>query len=110
MMTFSEMPYKRPDPEEVTAEIKEATEKLRNAKSYEEARAVFLEEEERSKAVETAGTLAYIRHGTSFTAEKKHSGTTSDRKLKNINKRGLKRCSAHPSGRILKQSTATCCS
>ena len=61
MMTFSEMPYKRPDPEEVTAEIKEATEKLRNAKSYEEARAVFLEEEERSKAVETAGTLAYIR-------------------------------------------------
>ena len=60
-MVFSEMPYKRPDPEKVTAEIKEATEKLKNAGSYEEARAVFLETEERSKAVETAATLAYIR-------------------------------------------------
>ena len=60
-MIFSEMPYKRPDPEKVTAEIKEATEKLKNARSYEEARAVFLETEERSKAVETAATLAYIR-------------------------------------------------
>ena len=60
-MKFSEMPYKRPDPETIIAQYKEVIEKLKNAKSYEEARAVFLEEEERSKEVETTATLAYVR-------------------------------------------------
>ena len=66
-MKFSEMSYKRPDPEKIIAEIKEATEKLKNARSYEEARAVFLETEERSKAVETAAnaTAAAIAGGVS---------------------------------------------
>ena len=61
IMKFSEMSYKRPDPEKIIAEIKEATEKLKNARSYEEARAAFLEAEDRSKASETTATLAYIR-------------------------------------------------
>ena len=60
-MKFHEMPYERPDPQEIIAQSKEATEKLKNAKSYEEARAVFLDLEERSKTVETTSTLAYIR-------------------------------------------------
>ena len=60
-MKFSEMPYKRPDPEAVTAELQELTERLRKAQSYGEARTVFLEHEERSKAVDTTATLAYIR-------------------------------------------------
>ena len=60
-MKFAEMPYKRPDPETLIAEAKELTERLKNAQSYEEARAVFLEREERSKIVNTAATLAYIR-------------------------------------------------
>ena len=60
-MKVHEMPYERPDPHALTAEYREAVEKLRNAKSYEEARAVFLEVEERSKAVETTSTLAYVR-------------------------------------------------
>ena len=60
-MKFHEMPYERPDPQEIIAQMKEATEKLKNAKSYEEARAVFLDLEERSKTVETTSTLAYIR-------------------------------------------------
>ena len=60
-MKFSEMPYKRPDPETVIAAYQEATEKLKNAESYGEARAVFLDLEEKMKAVATAGTLAYIR-------------------------------------------------
>lgn len=59
---FSEMPYKRPDPEAVKAELKELTGRLQSAKSYEEARAVFLEEEEQSKQADTMATLAYIRH------------------------------------------------
>ncbi len=61
-MKFSEMTYTRPDPEAVKAELKEATERLRKAGSYEEARAVFLEKEEREKAVDTMSTLAYVRH------------------------------------------------
>ena len=61
-MKFSEMPYTRPNPEAVKAELQQLTEKLKNAKSYDEARAVFLEKEEKEKAVNTVGTLAYIRH------------------------------------------------
>ncbi len=60
-MKFSEMPYTRPDPEAVINEIKELTERLRNAASYEEARAVFLEYEEKEKITDTTASLAYIR-------------------------------------------------
>ena len=61
-MKFSEMPYKRPDPEAVKAELTDLTERLKNAESYEAARAVFLEKEEKEKSVDTMSTLAYIRH------------------------------------------------
>ena len=61
-MKFSEMPYKRPDAEAVKAELADLTERFKNAKSYEEARSVFLEKEEREKDPDTMATLAYIRH------------------------------------------------
>ncbi|MBR5344040.1 MAG: M3 family oligoendopeptidase [Oscillospiraceae bacterium] len=61
-MKFSEMPYKRPDPEAVKHDLQELTEQLKNAKSYEEAKAVFLRKEEEEKAVDTMSTLAYVRH------------------------------------------------
>ena len=61
-MKFSEMPYKRPDPEAVKAELKALTEQLKSAASYEEARKLFLEKEEKEKLVDTMGTLAYVRH------------------------------------------------
>ena len=60
-MKFSEMPYKRPDTDEIIREIKDLTERFKNAKSYEEAHAVFLENEEKSKVVDTTISLAYIR-------------------------------------------------
>ena len=60
-MKFSEMPYKRPDPKAVIAEIQDYTRRLKDARSYEEARAVFLEYEEAEKAVDTTASLAYIR-------------------------------------------------
>ena len=41
-MKFSQMPYVRPDPEKIKKCTAEFTEKLKNAKSYGEARAVFL--------------------------------------------------------------------
>ena len=61
-MKFSQMPYNRPDPEKVKAELQQLTGRLRNAESYAEARTVFLEKEEKGKAVTTLGTLAYVRH------------------------------------------------
>ncbi|MBQ3480789.1 MAG: M3 family oligoendopeptidase [Oscillospiraceae bacterium] len=61
-MKFSEMPYKRPDPEGIKNELRDRTERLKNAASYAEARSVFLEKEEGEKPVDTAATLAYVRH------------------------------------------------
>ena len=61
-MKFSEMPYKRPDPEAVKAELAELTARLKKARDYEEFRTVFLEKEEKSKLTDTMSTLAYVRH------------------------------------------------
>ena len=61
-MKFSEMQYTRPDAEAVKAGLQELTERLKNAASYAEARAIFLEKEESQKEVTTMGTLASIRH------------------------------------------------
>ena len=60
-MKFSEMPYKRPDPQAVIAALQSLTERLKQAASYAEARAVFLEYEEQDKQVSTTANLAYIR-------------------------------------------------
>ncbi len=60
-MKFSEIPYQRPDPEKVIAELKALTQRLKDAQSYEEARSVFLEYEEKGKTVSTQSSLAYIR-------------------------------------------------
>ncbi len=61
-MKFSEMPYTRPDPEAVKQGLKDLTERLKNAKSYDDAKAVFLEQERQSRLFETMGTLAGVRH------------------------------------------------
>ena len=61
-MRFSEIQYARPDGEATIKEFAALTERLRNAKSYEEARAVFLEYEELDKRVDTMDLVAMIRH------------------------------------------------
>ena len=60
-MKFKEMPYKRPDPEAIIQTIKDLTERLKNAKSFEEADAVFLAYEEAEKEADTMAALVYIR-------------------------------------------------
>ena len=62
MITFPEMPYERPDPEELKAKLKTLTERLQGAKSYEEAKEVFLEKEKEARHVDTLATLASVRH------------------------------------------------
>ena len=61
-MKFSEMKYARPDAEAVKKSLIGLTQRLAAAKSYEEARAVFLEMEEDSKEVMTMSQLAAVRH------------------------------------------------
>ena len=61
-MKFSEIPYQRPDLDQLKAKQAELTEKLKNAKSYQEATAIFLEQEEASKHTATLATLASVRH------------------------------------------------
>ena len=61
-MKFSEMPYKRPDPEEIIKKTQDLTERFNNAKTFEEAHDVFLEYEKEEKLVDTVSTLAYVRH------------------------------------------------
>ena len=61
-MKFKEMPYSRYDCEQLKKELAEITERFAAAKSYEEAKAVFLEFEKDSRHFDTMVTLAQIRH------------------------------------------------
>lgn len=61
-MKFSEMPYERPNAEELKKRLAALTERLQAAVDYEQAKAVFLEREELSRVVNTAQTLVSIRH------------------------------------------------
>ncbi len=61
-MKFSEMPYQRPDLEQLKAKQAELNQRLKDAKSYEEAKAVFLEDQENGKVLQTLYTLASVRH------------------------------------------------
>ena len=61
-MKFSEMQYERPDFEKLKASAAALTERLKNAASYEEAKAAFLEKEVFGKHLNTAVTLVSIRH------------------------------------------------
>ncbi|MCD7883385.1 MAG: M3 family oligoendopeptidase [Lachnospiraceae bacterium] len=61
-MKFSEMPYERPNLEEMKRQAAAFTEQLKAAASYEEARTVFLQKEEADRHMRTLASLASIRH------------------------------------------------
>jgi len=61
-MKFSQMPYKRPEPDALKARFAEFIEDLKNADSYAQAKSVFLEYQRFSGNVSTLNTLAQIRH------------------------------------------------
>ena len=60
-MKFSQMPYTRPDSQEVKAMYGALIQQFKSAKTFQEAHDVFLEYEQKNKLVETASTLVYIR-------------------------------------------------
>ena len=61
-LKFSEMPYKRPDLQSVKALYRDHIDRLRKARTYDEARQVFLSFDREDEAVGTQSTLAMIRH------------------------------------------------
>ena len=62
MIDFKDMPYERPDVDAAEEEIRQLAEALRRAASYEEANELFLRADSLKRHIETAGTLAHIRH------------------------------------------------
>ena len=61
-MKFKEMQYERISVESIAEESKRLTKALKEAKSFAEAEAAFLEEDELSGHVSTMWALASIRH------------------------------------------------
>ncbi|MBQ9889925.1 MAG: M3 family oligoendopeptidase [Firmicutes bacterium] len=61
-MKFKDMPYSRYDCEQAKKTIAGLTEQLRSAKTYGEAKDVFLKMEEERKHLDTMVTLAQVRH------------------------------------------------
>ncbi|MCC8106810.1 MAG: M3 family oligoendopeptidase [Clostridiales bacterium] len=61
-MNFSEMPYERPDLEDLKQQTARLTEKLKGAQGYAEARELFLQKDELDKHTSTLSSQASIRH------------------------------------------------
>lgn len=61
-MKFSELPYTRPDKDEVICKIKSFTQKLNASADFESAQNTFLEKDRYSRHISTLACLAYIRH------------------------------------------------
>lgn len=61
-MKFSEMPYERPDLEELKGELTGLIARLKEAMDYESAKEVFLEKQKFSNHLSTLSTLAETRH------------------------------------------------
>ena len=61
-MKFSEMPYQRPDMAAAAEETKAFTQKLKNAGSYEELKACYMDHEKARAALRSMMTIASIRN------------------------------------------------
>ena len=62
MIKFSEMPYSRPDIDEVKTEMQHMTEELAAAKSYDEAKDCFVRKDALARHISSVSTVAEIRH------------------------------------------------
>lgn len=62
MIKFSEIPYSRPDIDELKKELQVLTDELKAAASFGEAKAAFLRKDSLERHIESVSTLAQIRH------------------------------------------------
>jgi len=77
-MKFNELPYKRPAVAAVKQALTDLTARLKNARDFTEAQAVFLEQERQADDIATMFTLAFIRHSIDtqdefYTAEQEYA-------------------------------------
>ena len=61
MIKFNEIPYSRPDIEEVKEEMSSLTKRFEAAESYEEAREAFVEKDALARHIMSVSTVAQIR-------------------------------------------------
>ncbi|MCI8715982.1 MAG: M3 family oligoendopeptidase [Oscillospiraceae bacterium] len=61
-MKFQDMPYTRPDLEQIKKDSAAVLERMESAASAAEQLAAYMDYEEQKKVVDTACTLAYVRH------------------------------------------------
>ena len=61
-MKFSQMVYERPDIEKAKVQLTDLIAKLESADTYETAREAIIEEDQLERHVQTAMTLAHVRH------------------------------------------------
>ena len=61
-MKFSEMPYQRPNLDEIKAQFAAVTQRFAAAPDYAAAKAAFLDEQTLNKHVDTLANLASIRN------------------------------------------------
>ena len=73
MVKFNEMPYQRPDMEAMKAELAEAAGRMKTAGSYEEARRIFCEVQEKRQKTGTLFSIASVRN-TINTADEYYDG------------------------------------
>lgn len=110
-MKFSEMPYERPNLEEMKRQAAAFTEQLKAAASYEEARTVFLQKEEADRHMRTLASLASIRHSIdtrdAYYNEEKNSGMPPNPSCRSMSSSGRWPCWRVRSARILRQNTET---
>ena len=62
MVKFSEIPYSRPDIEEVKEKMSRLTKEFVSAETYEEARDAFVRKDALARHIESVSTVAQIRH------------------------------------------------
>ena len=62
MIKFSEIPYTRPDVEDIKRKYQELTEAFRKAASYGEARDLFIRKDALERHLDSVATVASIRH------------------------------------------------
>jgi len=61
-MKFKDMKYTRPDMSEVVKKVEQLIESLTKAKTFQEADKIFVEHDNESRHLQTAATLAQVRH------------------------------------------------
>lgn len=61
-MKFSEMPYERPDVDEIKKYLITVTQNFKNAESFETADEIFLKLQKDTKHIQTLATLVSVRH------------------------------------------------